>query len=571
MGASACQGEISDLPGSEYLGGDRPGSGQTGASGDGANASNSGASNNGNVGGASGSTGTTNQAGQAGDACANVVDVADAPLRRLTGIEFDRSVADVFGVTGGSEGLAIDERIDGVFASNLTSAVVPVQVRQYLDAAESIAARVKVLDINACDRGKTSDEACARQYVERIGRRAYRRALQTDEIDQYVNVYKEGVKLDGHELALRLVTQTMLQSPHFLYHLEVIDTGATVSKGTVRVSNYALASRLSYFLWSSAPDDTLLDAAKNGELATQAGLEKQLNRMLDDARASHGIEAFHTQWLGLMKLDTASRDPQLFPEWNPELVTALRTEVVKFSDYVVRDQKGTLSDLLTARYSFPTGPGLAIRGVKDSNGDKPLDLDAKRSLGLLTQPAFLASFSHSNQTSPILRGRALRERFFCQPLPDPPPNVAAVAPELSGNLTTRERYALHRTAGTSCVGCHALIDDLGFALEHYDPLGRYRETENGKAIDATGKLTNTDVDGSMDGAAAMAERMSSSKQVQSCYATQWFRYAIGRSERDADKCSLQRIEAVVTGSSKVRDLMISIAKSDAFVRQRAGK
>jgi hypothetical protein len=506
-----------------------------------------------------------------GDTCNGIVDVAASPLRRLTRAEYEHSVADVFGVTDATgAGLAVDERIDGIFASNLSSAVAPVQVRQYLDAAESISARANVIALVPCDRAKNGDEACARQFVERLGRRTYRRPLQTDEIDRYLTQYRSVAKLDmGHTPALRAVVQSLLQSPYFLYHLELIETSSAAQPSTViKLERYALASRLAFFLWSSTPDDALLDAAGNGELDTTNGVAKQARRMLEDARASQGIESFHAQWLGLPRLDQASRDAKLFPEWNAELVAALRSESAKFSDYVIRDRRGDLRTLLSAAYSFPSGPGLAIREVADPLSDRPVELDASRSLGLLTQPAFLAAHSHTNQTSPILRGRALRERFFCQPLPDPPPNVAAVAPELSGDLTTRERYAMHRTASSACFSCHHLIDDLGFALEHYDPVGRYRERENGKPIDATGQLTDSDVDGSLDGATSLAARMSNSEQVQACYATQWFRYALGRSEREADRCSLQRVHASFTGAAAIADLLVAIATSDAFMQQR---
>jgi hypothetical protein len=146
--------------------------------------------------------------------------------------------------------------------------------------------------------------------------------------------------------------------------------------------------------------------------------------------------------------------------------------------------------------------------------------------------------------------------------------VAAVAPELAPGLTTRERYAMHRTASSACFGCHRLIDDLGFALEHYDALGRYRADENGKPIDASGQLSETDVDGSLDGARSLAERMGDSTQVRECYAQQWFRFALGRSQQAQDRCSLSRVRRSFEAGSPIADLLVSIALSDAFVHYR---
>jgi uncharacterized protein DUF1588/uncharacterized protein DUF1592/uncharacterized protein DUF1595/uncharacterized protein DUF1585/uncharacterized protein DUF1587 len=498
-----------------------------------------------------------------------VTDVGSAPLRRLTRTEYERVVADVFGVTGSvSAGLAPDERIDGVFASNISSPVALVQVRQYLDAAESIASKVKLDALSSCDRAKLGDAACAKQLIETLGRRAYRRALDASEVDRYATLFAAESKAEGYEPGLRLVVQVMLQSPHLLYHFELGDPNQTIPNGVARLPGFALASRLSFFLWGSAPDDALLDAAASGVLDTDAGLLKEARRLLGDARAKNGVESFHTQWLGLLKLDTASRDQALYPEWTPELVTAIRDETASFADYVIREQTGDLPTLLGASYSFPTGPGLKLRGLTTAPPDGKVEMAASRAVGLLTQPAFLAAHAHNNQTSPILRGRALRERFFCQPLPDPPPDVAAVPPPLEPGLTTRERYAAHRTAGTACASCHSLIDDLGFALEHFDPIGRYRETEEGKPIDSTGVLRQTDVDGDMDGARALADKLSESEQVSRCYAKQWFRFAIGRSEADADSCALQRVEEAFARGGSIRDLLIAITSSDSFVRER---
>jgi hypothetical protein len=503
------------------------------------------------------------------DACANVTDVGSSPLRRLTRTEYAHVVSDVFGVSDGvATGLSEDERVDKVFASNISSPIALVQVRQYLDAAESVAGKVKLASLDTCDRGKLGDDGCAKQFIQKLGRRAYRRPLEAAEVARYATLFSAESKAEGYEPGLRLIVQAMLQSPHLLYHMELDDPGAAPSSSIARLPAYALASRLAFFLWSSGPDDALLDAAASGALDTDTGINEQAMRLLDDVRAKNAIGSFHEQWLGLLKLDSATRDKTLFPEWTPELVSSIRDEATHFADYVIRSQSGDLPTLLGASYSFPIGAGLAIRGVTAASADGMVTMQPDRAVGILTQPAFLAAHAHSNQTSPIIRGRALRERLLCQPLPDPPPAVAAVPPPLMAGMTTRERYAAHRTAGSACQGCHSLIDDLGFALEHYDAIGRFRATEEGKPIDATGILTQTDVDGAMDGARALADRMSESEQVSRCYAKQWFRFALGRTEADADSCALQKVEDAFARGGSIRELLIAITSSDSFVRER---
>lgn len=503
--------------------------------------------------------------------CAGVVDVSDAPLRRLTQTEYRHTVADVFGVDSDvSTGLSADERVDGMFASNLASSVAPVQVRQYFDAAEHIAAQVKLTTLYDCATAKLAGEPCATKFIERVGLLAYRRPLSADERAAFLTVYSGVAASEGHEPGLRALVQTFLQSPHLLYHLELQDPSTAKANSIARLPDYALASRLSYFMWSSAPDETLLSAAESGALSSDDGVLAQAERMFADPRAAAAMASFHGQWLGLNKLDAASRDPKLFPDWNPALITAMRDETTRFADYVIRDQRGDLATLLDATYSFPNGPGLALRATTNKpDSEGKLMLDPSQAAGLLTQPAFLAAHSHSNQTSPIIRGRALRERFFCQPLPDPPPTVAAVAPPLAQGLTTRERYALHRTSGSACSSCHSLIDDLGFALEHYDAIGRYRDSEEGKAIDATGQLTHTDVDGPMDGAQALAKRLTDSADAQDCYAKLWFRYALGRVETDRDRCALARVQAELSKDPSIRNMLLAITASDAFLRVRS--
>jgi hypothetical protein len=465
--------------------------------------------------------------------------------------------------------LSPDERVSGVFASNIEGRVAALQTRQYLEAAEDVSARADVVKLADCDKTGLRDEACARSFLEKRGRLAYRRPLEGAEIERYLTAYRAlRDAADDHATALRVLVQALLQSGHFLYHLELEDPASPRAVGSVaRLPAFALASRLSFLMWGSGPDDALLDRAASGALDDDAGIDDEAARLFDDPRARDAIGEFHSDWLGLPRLDSASRDPSLFPEFDAELVQAMRDDTAAFADHVIRGEELGLKELLATPVSFAKGSAAALLGAEGTPEGDHLALDPSRRVGILTSPAFLAAHSHSNQTSPILRGRAVRERFFCQPLGDPPPEVVAVPPPLDPALTTRERFAEHRTTGSACAHCHSKIDDLGFALEHFDALGRYRATENGKAIDSTGELLDTDVDGKMTGVVDLAERMGRSKVVSDCYASQWFRYALGRMEQHMDACSIERAKAVLADGGTVRELLMSIARSDSFVNK----
>jgi hypothetical protein len=567
---SACQGEIGALQGGgpdAVAHGSTTGAGASTSEGGGGNGASMNAGGGGAFAGSTGAGGTVTALD-----CSGPPQAGPAPLRRLTRAEYTRVIRDVFFVgTDAATSFAPDERVGGVFASNSEAPVASVQTQQFMDAAEDISAKLNVTTLVACDRTKLDDKGCARAFLQATGRRAYRRPLATTELDAFMSAYDGLRAVDDFDTTVRVLAQAMMQSPHFLYHLELDDPAHPSAPNSVaRLPAFALASRLSFLFWGSVPDDALLDAAADGKLDTEAGLSTEARRLLEDARAADAISEFHSDWLGLSRLDGATRDPTLFPEFSPELVTAMRAETGAFADYVIRKQAGDLRALLTDAVSFPTGPDLGLFGPGEATAGKDgvFALDATKRAGLVTQPAFLAAHSHSDQTSPILRGRALRERFFCQPLKDPPPTVVAKPPALDPNLTTRERFAAHRTSGSSCISCHALIDDLGFALEHYDAIGRYRATENGRPIDATGILNATDVDGAMDGAIELSKRLSDSEEVQSCYAKQWFRYALGRSEQKADACSVDRLQKVLDGKGSIRDLLLSLSTSDSFVNRQ---
>jgi hypothetical protein len=491
-------------------------------------------------------------------------------LRRLTREQYDNTVRDLLSIDShAADGIAPDEKA-GPFAANVATPVSRLLVEQYGQAAEQMAtaALPRIDALVACDRVALGDAACASHFVGTFGLRAYRRPLRADEQARFESMYAAAATRSGFAHAIQLVIQAMLQSPNFLYHSEFgVDSAAAGT--TMALGAYELASRLSYFLWNTMPDDRLLEAGRTGALDTPTGLLAEAKRLLDDAHAPQAIASFHLQWLDLRdKLDDLQKDTAIYPTFNPAMVDAMRTETTTFADYVIRQGDGRLQTLLTAPFSFAAAPLRPVYGLSAAaQGDtsSPVYLDPSQRAGLLTQAAFLATHAHPDQSSPVQRGVTIRRNVLCEALPDPPPNVNPTPPALDPKATTRERFAQH-TTDASCAGCHSLIDGIGLGFENYDGIGSFRTTENGLAIDATGQILGTsDLNGAFAGAVELAGKLAHSEEVQECVSRQWFRFAMGRLEAAGDECSLEVASTAFQRSDfNVKDLLLAVVSTDAF-------
>src|SRR5260370_33944659 len=269
------------------------------------------------------------------------------------------------------------------------------------------------------------------------------------------------------------------------------------------------AARLSYLLWGASPDDALFEAARSGALDQPGGIRLQAGRMLADPRARTAFAQLHLEWLGVDEVDLLTKDPVLFPKFTPAVASAMKDETARFASYVMFDGNHKLATLLTAPYSFPSPALFDIYGITNplTNPSAPIPLDPTQRAGILTQPAFLAAHAHENQTSPVQRGKAIRELLLCDPPPPPPPNVNAVAPNPTPGSSTRERFAQH-DKDPACGSCHQLIDGIGLGFEHYDAVGRYRVDAGGRPVDATGRILGTrDADGAFAGATDLGARL----------------------------------------------------------------
>ena len=495
--------------------------------------------------------------------------MGDTPLRRLTRTQYENAVRDLFGVEGGYGELLDDDEYVGTFASNSVTLVSQVVVERYMTTAETIATDVDLNGLDDCNPYTSDTAVCAREFIERLAPRAYRRPLEPAELEAYVGLY-ELFQGDGHRDALRVVIAALLQSPYFLYHSDYEVSGEAADGELVPLDPYALASRLAFFLWNSIPDDALLEAAASGALSTTEGLTEQALRMLADPRSRAGLGDFALQWLGADHLDDVAKDPELFPDWTPERVRALQDETADFAAHVIREGDGTLSTLLSGDYTVLTPESAAHYGITLpdtwSPGD-PISLEGTLRRGVLGHAGVLAAHSHYQRSSVTLRGKMIREDLLCQSLPDPPPDVDITLPEPTANQTTRDSVELHMSDPT-CAGCHQLTDPIGFGLENFDAIGHYRELDNGNPVDATGELIGTDVDAAFTGPVELAALLRDSQAVELCATKQWFRYALGRMEEPRDACSVLDAYGSFEHSQSLRELILRLVTSDVFRSHR---
>ncbi len=507
-------------------------------------------------------------------ACSAAPDPGRSPLRRLNLMEYLNTVADLFGTAAATQvadSFPPDEE-GGGFSNNADALVVTgLLAGKYMDVSEKLAAVVAARPgtVVPCDPVQMGETACATRFVDSFGKRAFRRPLSAAERTQYLAFFTEGRKAgmfaDGVELAL----QAFLQSPHFLYRVEAGGTPLPGGTGAVAsVAPYEMASRLSYAFWGSMPDDRLFAAAGAGTLSTAAGIEAEARRMLDpnDPKTKRTVAGFHREWFAIGGVSAIAKDPVVYPTWSPSLRNDLRVEIETFIDQVFWTD-GRLETLLSAPYSYLNGALAKHYGVvaPTDNGFVRVALDPMQRAGLLTNGALLSLAAKPDQTSPVHRGKFVREQLLCQQLPSPPAlDPPIMAPIVSATASTRERFAQHTQP--ACAACHQLMDPIGFGFENYDAVGRWR-TQDGKFnVDASGEVVaTTGADGKFTGTVELAKRLGASVDARNCVTTQVFRYAAGRAETAGDACTIERMRKRLDETSHdMRELWVAVASSDAF-------
>ena len=490
--------------------------------------------------------------------------VPQAPLRLLTTTEIDRSVGDLLSVEGASGGrLPADPTVKGFEGFAETVGVSQLQADGYMRASEDVTDQVGWEALLPCDVA-TGDAACAQTFIDDFGGRVFRRPLTGEESGIFIDLFTEMDAEQGFEIGIVSVLQALLQSPQFLYRIELGEAGAV--EDVVPLTAHELATRLSYLLWASTPDDALLAAAADDSLRDSVALTEQVDRMLADPRARYVVGRFVEQWTGITELEDATKDRLNFPAWTRELADDLVEETHRFSVDVVFDGEGSLEALLTADYTVANRAVAEHYGLSGPDSDDTwelLALPTDQRAGLLTQPSLLATAAHNNQTSPVHRGLFVYEQLFCGVQPQPPGDLDITLPPLDDSISTRERFARH-IQDPLCADCHSFMDPIGFGFEHYDAVGVWRDTEgDGIPVDATGLLTYSSQQGVFNGAIELSATTAAAPEVRSCFVTQWFRTSNGRDPVDADLCTLEELDTAFA-SGDVLELLRAIPQTESF-------
>jgi mono/diheme cytochrome c family protein len=421
--------------------------------------------------------------------------------------------------------------------------------------------------IFTCHPSKSSEElACAKQILATLVRRAYRRPATDADVNDLLPFYEAGRKETSFDLGIQNVVERLLVSPQFLYRIER-DPANAVAGMSYRVSDLELASRLSFFLWSSIPDDELLDAAVKGTLKQPAVLEQQVKRMLADSRSESMVTNFAAQWLFLRDVEVKAPDLFLFRDFDEGLRQSFERETELFLDSILRENR-SVKELLTANYTFVNerlAEHYGIPNVRGSNFRRVTLPEGSQRGGLLGQGSVLTLTSYSTRTSPVLRGKYVLENLLASAPPPPPPNVPSLTTEGSNaeeTLSLRDAMIRHR-ADPACANCHARMDPIGFALENFDAVGRWRDQDGGKPIDVSSTLADgTKVNG-VTGVRDLILR--NPERFVNAVTQKLLMYAVGRNVQYYDAPA---VRAIVAESAKsdytFSSLVLGVVKSVPF-------
>ena len=507
------------------------------------------------------------------------VDPGTKLIHRLNTPEYNNTVQDVLGTTlAPADALWAAEETANFNNIAAVELVDDKQYQRYYDAAGSVATDVWA---NAAAKAKivtcsTQDDAtCTASIINGIGLKLFRRPLGTDEVGTYQKVYTAARALGlAHDASVQQVLIALLSSAEFVYRMEFDPTPSSATPHDL--SSYELASRLSYFLWQSAPDDALLKQAADKSLSATATLSAAVDRLSADPKFERFTQSFVGQWLGIKNVASHGVTASVFPEWTPTLGVAMGQEVYSFFDeyakgdldwktFVTSDVNYVNSELAT--FYGMSAPASGTQRVTDTTDQR---------FGFLGMGAFLALSSYEYRTAPTLRGRWILLNLLCTPPAEPPPGVPALdanpASTDASDQNVRARLEAHR-ANAICASCHANLDPYGLALENFDAVGKYRATYgNGAAIDASTSLANGD---SFTGLSGLADYVSGKRgsDMLSCVEKQLFVYSLGRVTQDSDTPYLNQVnQAWATGDAKpsLPRLIKSLVTADTFRKRHGG-
>ncbi len=419
-------------------------------------------------------------------------------------------------------------------------------------------------------QGAEDEAACAKQILAALMKRAYRRPVTDRDLGNLLPFYEDGRKERDFDLGIQAALERLLVSPQFLYRIERDPAGAAPGT-TYRISDLELASRLSFFLWSSIPDDELLSIAGAGKLKDPQVLEQQVTRMLADARSESMVTNFAAQWLYLHDVEVKAPDLFLFRDFDEGLRKSFERETELFLDSILRENR-SVRELLTANYTFVNerlAKHYGIPNVRGSQFRRVTWPEGSSRAGLLGQGSILTLTSYSTRTSPVLRGKYVLENLLAAPPPPPPPNVPSLKTEASGSgeeLSLREAMVQHR-ANPACASCHARMDPIGFAMENFDAVGKWRDQDAGKPIDVSSSLPEGTVVNGIQGVRDLILR--DPERFVGAVAQKLLMYGIGRNVQYFDIPAVRKmVREAAAGDYTFSALVLGVAQSDPFQMRR---
>jgi hypothetical protein len=494
-----------------------------------------------------------------------------AHLRRLLARQYANSIADLLGedaalVAEPPHDTALNG-FDSIAAAQL--ALGDDAVQKYESSAMAVAAAAMGDQANidsylGCSPTGATDVDCHRSFVKTFGRLAFRRTLLDEEVEAYTGVAQAAATEYGDFYAgVEWAIAGLIQSPNFLYQVEIGEPIEGIDHAR-RLSGLEVAARLSFFLLDTTPSADLLDAAEAGDLEDKAGIALVARGLLDGNEAARmALSSFYSEVFGLRDLDSEVKDPELFPQFTPSLVAAMKQETLALVDDLVWERNSDFRELLSADYTFVNAELAQLYGLEPPAGEGFVKVDlpaAQGRAGLLGQASFLALFSHISLTSPTLRGKFVRERILCESIPAPPDDVEFELPSDAEAKTMREKLEMHQT-NPSCAGCHVLMDGIGLAMEHYDAVGVFRETDKGEALDVTGEIEA----GEFEGVAELGSLLAKQDQVAACFVRNLYRQATAHVETKGEAPAIEELVGDFdAGEYRVQDLLVALVASDAF-------
>jgi hypothetical protein len=515
-----------------------------------------------NAAGPEGSAGTTSAGGGASTAadCATAA-VPVLHARLLTPSQYDHAVEDL---------LKVGDHPAKDFGGGVAARLDEVAVEQRADAAASIAARASAsLGMWApCSPPAVEAVACGAQLVDKLGPAAYRHPLSVDERAQLQALFDAGLAEKDFATGVEWLLTGLLQTPDFLYQFARPGNGESAGQ-VVALPPYELASRLSFFVWDSAPDETLYVAAAENRLGDAAAVATELQRMFLDPRFARGVASFYSSWLGLEGFREVARDE---PALTSEVLDLLEHSLLLSATELYASGSPTLSQLLSGQSYYLNDELRAFYGLGGGGPELQLtELPNQGRHGILTHPGLMTLLARPNASDPIARGLFLQRTLLCNEIPPPPQGVVIppLAPAAEG-LSTRQRLERHTTEPL-CQGCHGHIDPPGFALENFDAVGRFRTQDAGVPVDSSGNLSNgSDLDGAFASGAELLERIAQSADARHCFAEHYLSFALSRALLPEDECSLSRVASGFASSGDLKRLIVTVAQSDSF-RLRAAE